>query len=74
MKRSSWRGEAGEWRGRQRLICVEAMVEVDRGGGKGRFMGRPVCEGSDRGRSRQIEVAEATTNRGSGRSRLQRQW
>ena len=51
------------WRWRQRPICVEAVVEVARGGGKGRFMWRLVCEGSDRGRprrqrQRQIKVAQ----------------
>lgn len=32
---------------------MEAAVEVERGGGKGRFMWRPACKGSSRGRLRQ---------------------
>ena len=44
---------------------MEVEAEVDRGGGKGRFMWRPACEGGGRGRSRQrqIEAAEAAADR-----------
>ena len=57
---------------------MEAVAEVDRGGGKGRFMGRPACEGNDKGRSRrqrqrQIEVVADRGGRGSGRLRWRRQ-
>ena len=31
---------------------MEAAAKVDRGGGKGKFMWRPACEGSGSGRDR----------------------
>ena len=40
---------------------MEAVAEVDRGGGKGRFMWRSACEGGGRGRSRQRQIEAAQT-------------
>ena len=59
---------------------MEAVAEVDQGSGNGRFMWRPACEGSDRGRSRrqrqrqrQIEVMADRGGRDSGRLTWRRQ-